>query len=129
VTDFKIVYKIQDVEELPCRGDLVALTAPLMLDHTVIIGFYRSPEDQGCIEFPEVEFNPIARLLYQPARTKIAVHGLKRIWEELEATGIGASELDLDSVTDTKLMAYLLNPDAGRGEAEGSALHNSLMSI
>jgi DNA polymerase I len=119
VTDFKIVNKIQDVEELLSREDLLALTAPLMLDHSVVAGFYRSSEDQGCIEIPEVEFNPIARLLYQPARTRIAVHGLKRILEFLR---VGNSELVLDSVTDTKLMAYLLNPDAGREEAEGLSL-------
>lgn len=41
MTDLKILNKIQDVEDLLGRGDLVALTAPLMLDHTVIIGFYR----------------------------------------------------------------------------------------
>jgi DNA polymerase I-like protein with 3'-5' exonuclease and polymerase domains len=93
-----------------------------MLDHTVIIGFYRSSEDQGCIEIPEVEFIPIARLLYQPAFTKIALPGLKRIWEELEAPSIGNSELDLDLVTDTKLLAYLLNPDAGREGAEDLSL-------
>jgi DNA polymerase I-like protein with 3'-5' exonuclease and polymerase domains len=122
VSDLKILNDIQGVEELLVRGDLVALTAPLMLDHTVIIGFYRSSEDQGCIEIPEVEFDPIAKLLYQPDSTKIAVHGLKRIWEALEAPCIGNSELDFDLLTDTKLMAYLLNPDAGREEAEGLSL-------
>jgi DNA polymerase I len=122
VTDLKILNKIQDVEELLDRGDLVALTAPLILDHTVIVGFYNTSGDQGCIEISEVEFNPVARLLFHPARTKIAVHGLKRIWEALEATGVGASELDLDSVTDTKLLAYLLNSDGGREEAVGLSL-------
>ena len=122
MVDFKLLNKIQQVEELLGREDPVALTAPLILVHTVIVGFYRNSEDQGCIEVTEVEFNPIARLLYQPARTKIAVHGLKRIWEELEAPDIGTSELDLDLVTDTKLMAYLLDPDSGREDAEGLSL-------
>jgi DNA polymerase I-like protein with 3'-5' exonuclease and polymerase domains len=119
VVDFKLLNKIQQVEELLGREDPVALTAPLILVHTVIVGFYRNSEDQGCIEVTEVEFNPIARLLFQPTRTKIAVHGLKRIWEFLN---IGTSELNLSLVTDTKLMAYLLNPDAGREEAEGLSL-------
>jgi DNA polymerase I len=34
----------------------------------------------------------------------------------------GTSELNLDLVTDTKLMAYLLNPDAGREQAEDLSL-------
>ena len=117
--DFKILNNIQEVEELLGREQLVALTAPLILDHTVIVGFYNTSGDQGCIEVPEVEFNQLGRLLFQPTRTRIAVHGLKRIWEYLD---IGTSELDLDLVTDTKLMAYLLNPDAGREEAEGLSL-------
>jgi DNA polymerase I len=119
VVDFKILKKIQEVEELLGRQDLVALTAPLILDHSVIAGFYRNFEHQGCIEVPQVEFNRLGRLLFQPTRTRIAVHGLKRIWEYLNT---GSSELDPDLVIDTKLMAYLLNPDAGREEAEGLSL-------
>ena len=71
MSDLKILNKIQDVEVLLDREDLVALTAPLILDHSVMVGFYRNSAVQGCIEVPEVEFNPIARLLYQPACTKI----------------------------------------------------------
>jgi DNA polymerase I len=65
------------------------------------------------MEVSEVEFNHLARLLFLPTLTRIAVHGLRRIWEVLEVPGIGTSELDLDLVADTKLTAYLLNPDAG----------------
>jgi DNA polymerase I len=119
VVDFKILKKIQEVEGLLGRGQLIALTAPLLLDHTVIVGFYRTSGDNGCMEVSEVEFNQSRRLLFQPTRTRIAVHGLKRIWEYLN---IDTSELDLDLVIDTKLMAYLLNPDAGREQAEGLSL-------
>ena len=38
------------------------------------------------------------------------MHGLKRIWEFLD---LNTDELDLKLVTDTKLLAYLLDPDAG----------------
>jgi DNA polymerase I len=119
VVDLKIIYNIQEIEKLLGKGQLVALTTPLLLDHTVIVGFYGTSGDQGCMEVSEVEFNQLARLLFLPTRTRIAVHGLKRIWEHLD---IGTSELDLDLVTDTRLMAYLLNPDAGREEAEGLSL-------
>jgi DNA polymerase I-like protein with 3'-5' exonuclease and polymerase domains len=122
VTDFKIFNNIQQVEEFVSKEELVALTAPLVLDDTVIVGFYSTSGDQGCMEIPRLEFNPLAKLLFQPTHTRIAVHGLKRIWEALEAPDIGTSELNLDLVTDTKLMAYLLNPDAGRDRAEDLSL-------
>jgi DNA polymerase I len=119
VVDFKILNKIQEVEELLGKEHPIALTAPLILDLTVIIGFYNTSGDQGCMEIPRVDINGLGNLLFQPARTKIAVHGLKRVWEFLD---IGTSRLDLDFVTDTKLLAYLLNPDAGREDAEGLSL-------
>jgi DNA polymerase I len=114
-----ICNKLREVEELLSREGLVAFTAPLVLDETVFVGFYGSSGVSGCIEVPLAEFSALGKLLYQPTRTRIDVHGLKRIWEYLD---LGASELDLDLVTDTKLMAYLLNPDSGRGEAEGLSL-------
>ncbi len=40
----------------------------------------------------------------------IRVHGLKRIWEFLD---LNTDDLDLKLITDTKLLAYLLDPDAG----------------
>ena len=45
------------------------------------------------------------------------MHGLKRIWEFLD---LNTDELDLKLVTDTKLLAYLLDPDAG--ETDGLTL-------
>jgi len=45
-------------------------------------------------------------------------HGLKRIWEFLDARGLrtdtDSNRVDIDTVDDTKLMAYLLDPDSGR---------------
>jgi DNA polymerase I len=114
-----ICNKFQEVEELLSREGLVAFTAPLIMDERVFVGFCGSPGDSGCIEVSLAEFSLLGKLLFQPTRTKIAVHGLKRIWEYLD---LGTSELDLDLVNDTKLMAYLLNPDSGRGEAEGLSL-------
>lgn len=79
MANYEILNKIQEVEELLRNDRLIALTAPLLLDNTVIVGFYKSSDDQGCIALPEVEINSLGRLLIQPDRTKIAVHGLKRI--------------------------------------------------
>jgi DNA polymerase I-like protein with 3'-5' exonuclease and polymerase domains len=119
VVDLKIINNIQEVEDLLVREHLVALTALLILNHRIIVGFYITSGDQGYMEVSEVEFNQLGRLLFQPTRTRIAVYGLKRIWEELEVPGIDASDLNLHLIIDTKLMAYLLNPDAGREEPEG----------
>ena len=119
MSELRIINNIQEVEVLLSREDLVTLTAPLRLDHTVIVGFYSTFGDQGCIEIPEVEFIPLASLLFQPTGTKIAVHGLKRIWEYLN---IGTSDLGLNPIIDTKLLAYLLDPDAGHEDAEDLSL-------
>lgn len=119
MSDFKIINNIQQIEEFLPREQLIALAAPLILDNTVMVGFHSISGDQGCIEVPEVEFNQVGKLLFHPAHTRIAVHGLKRIWEYLD---IGTSELNLDLVTDTKLLAYLLNPDDGRDRAEDLSL-------
>lgn len=119
MTDLRIINNIQEVEELLSEEQLISLAAPLIMDHTVFVGFYSTSEDQGCIEIPEVEFNPLGRLLFQPSHTKIAVHGLKRIWETLD---ISTSDLDLDRLIDTKLLAYLLDPDAGHEDAEDLSL-------
>lgn len=119
MVDLRIINTIQEVKELLNSGQLIALTAPLILDQEVIVGFHGTFGDHGCIEIPRVDLKKVCRLLYQPTRTRIAVHGLKRIWE---ARGIGTSELDLDLIIDTKLMAYLLNPDAGKEDAAGLSL-------
>jgi hypothetical protein len=95
VVDLKIINTIQEVEDLLVREQQIALTAPLILDKMVIVGFHTASGDQGCMQVSEVEFNQLGRLVFQPTRARIAVHGLKRIWEYL---GIGKSELDLASL-------------------------------
>jgi DNA polymerase I len=119
VTAFKIINNIQQVEEFLTEEQLVALTAPLILDKTVMVGFHSISGDQGCMVIPRLDFKQAGKLLFQPTHTRIAVNGLKQIWEYL---GISNPELNLDLVTDTKLMAYLLNPDVGRDRAEDLSL-------
>ena len=53
----------------------------------------------------------VGESLYLPSDRHIIVHGLKRIWEYLD---IGDPDLDTKLITDTKLMAYLLDPDLGK---------------
>jgi DNA polymerase-1 len=90
-------------------GVPVAVTAPLLLEDELLVGYY-SAENSGCAVIPAADAYTISRMLYQPKTSSIRIHGLKRIWEVLH---IGTREVNLDLVHDTKLMAYLLDPDAG----------------
>jgi hypothetical protein len=46
VTDFKIINNIQEIKKLLGSEQLIALTAPLILDHKVFVGFYSISGDQ-----------------------------------------------------------------------------------
>jgi hypothetical protein len=52
----------------------------------------------------------------------VAFHGLKRIWEFLDERGLHTDTdrdkyIDIHNITDTKLLAYLLDPDSVRPQA------------
>ena len=87
------------------------MTAPLKLKSNTLIGLRTSVGDSYCTELPTSGLKQIGELLYQPKAFPIVVHGLKRIWEFLD---LNTDELDLKLVTDTKLLAYLLDPDTGK---------------
>lgn len=86
----------------------VALTAPLCLKDTALIGFYSEVSGSGCIQVPLKDLPAAGKDLYLPSGGHIIAHGLKHIWEYL---GIGDPDLDAKLITDTKLMGYLLDPD------------------
>jgi DNA polymerase I-like protein with 3'-5' exonuclease and polymerase domains len=90
----------------------IAITAPLFVDDITLIGFHSPLGESGCVEVPRDELQQVAAWLYQPQAFPMVVHGLKRIWESLE---LNIDEVDFKLITDTKLMAYLLDPDAGEG--------------
>ncbi len=92
---------------------MVALTAPLVLDNRVLIGFADSPEISSYVEIPLEEFLPVSRDLYHSTSTTIAIHGLKRIWEFLDEFNLPFPNPPvMRYLYDTKLMAYLLDPDS-----------------
>lgn len=99
-------------------GHLTAITAPLVLDDQVLVGFCNSAVGSGCVAFPLKDLPAVGLQLYVPTVCPIAVHGLKRIWEYLDLNVTGVK---LDFVTDTKLMAYLLDPDL---KEEGLTISN-----
>jgi hypothetical protein len=91
-------------------GIPVAVTAPLELEDELLVGYY-SPEieNSGCAVVSAADAHRFSKLIYHQKLSAIRVHGLKRIWEALD---IGARDVNLDLANDTKLMGYLLNPDA-----------------
>lgn len=97
----------------------VALTAPLVVNDRVLIGFALSPEESHCVELALNEFIALCPSLFQDPMTPVAFHGLKRIWEFLDERGLrtGAHThkfLDINKIEDTRLMAYLLDPECSR---------------
>jgi len=64
------------------------------------------------------KFISVCPALYLDVNSKRIFHGLKRIWEFLDDRGLQTSSdlnrVDIYTVDDTKLMAYLLDPDSGR---------------
>ncbi len=99
-------------------GSTVAVTAPFVTDGEVLVGYALSPEESYCSAVPLNEFIALCPSLYQRASTPRIFHGLKRIWEYLDQRGLRTdtdpSRIDIDTTDDTKLLAYLLDPDSGR---------------
>ena len=97
---------------------MIALTAPLVIHERVLVGYAWSHEESSCMEIPYEHFLSLREDLYHRVTTPIAVHGVKRIWEYLDEL-VPSPEADSDArntghVQDTKLMAYLLDPDSAR---------------
>ena len=69
-------------------GNTVALTAPLIVNERVLIGFARSPEESHCVALSLNEFKDLCPSLYLQVHTPRVYHGLKRIWAELDERGL-----------------------------------------
>jgi DNA polymerase I len=100
---------VQPLLDILSSGVPFAVTAPLLMEDELLIGYF-SADGSGCAVIPAADAHKCARMLYQPKTSAVRVHGLKRIWEALN---IGTRDVNLDLIHDTKLMAYLLDPDAG----------------
>jgi DNA polymerase I len=97
----------------------VALTAPLVTDTEVLVGYALSSEEGYCAAFPIDKFISLCPSLYLQVNSKRIFHGLKRIWEFLDGRGLRTDTetdryLNIDKIEDTRLMAYLLDPDSSR---------------
>ena len=69
-------------------GRLLALTAPLVIDQNVLIGYALSSEQACCANLSLNKFSSLSRTLYSQVNTPRIFHGLKRIWEFLDDRGL-----------------------------------------
>jgi hypothetical protein len=104
-------------------GNTLALTAPLVTDKNVLIGYAVATDENYCATIPINEFISICNSIYFQVNTPRIFHGLKRIWEFLDDRGLHTDTdrrnyLDINNITDTKLLAYLLDPDSARPQAD-----------
>jgi DNA polymerase I len=116
---------LNNLVEFIQSGNMVALTAPLVIDHQVFIGIAEAPENYHSVQIPLQEFLSVAKDLYNGTCTSasIAVHGLKRVWEYLDEFNLPPDNPPvMRHLYDTKLLAYLLDPDSARSiESEYSS--------
>jgi hypothetical protein len=76
-------------------GRLLALTAPLVIDENVIIGYAVSSEEAYCANQSLNEFISLSKSIYEQINTARIFHGLKRIWEFLDERGCPVGMLAL----------------------------------
>ncbi len=110
----KILSSVSEIQNIPdfYQGDTpVALTAPFLAFDRVLIGLYGTTVGHACVDVSIQEFEALRVFLYEPQTFRVAVHGIKRIWETLD---LGNSETNTHLVIDTELMAHLLNSGGGK---------------
>ena len=111
---------LSDLTELLSGVQAYSVTAPLALEHSALIGLYGPEFSSGLVcEVPFDQLPLAIEALYIPDGVPTYVHGLKRIWENYN-TYKYLYVTKPDFLFDTRLMAYLLDPDAG--EEDGLSL-------
>ncbi len=110
----KILKSILEIQSSPdfYQGEIpVACTAPFMTSEKVLIGLYGPETGHACIDVSLQDFEILKSFLYEPQAFRLAVHGIKRIWSNLN---LGSLETNTDLILDTELMSYLLNSGASK---------------
>lgn len=108
----KILKSVKEVQSNPdiYQGEIpVACTAPFMTTDRVFIGLYGPETGHACMDLSPQDFEALKSFLYEPQAFRLAVHGIKRIWSNLN---LGSLETKTDLILDTELMSYLLNSGA-----------------
>jgi hypothetical protein len=106
------------ISNLESRGT-VAITAPVFIKDRLLIGFALSATEAHCVDLRSDEFKCLCPTLYCCHMATVALHGLKRIWELLDERGLRSDEQahnpwECKGIQDTRLMAYLLDPDSSK---------------
>jgi DNA polymerase I len=104
-------------------GQLVAVTAPFETQDGYLVGMSNGTV-RVCVEIHKDEFTSACTSLYSGKQSPVAVHGLKGIWEYLDEVKVREDTdrdkyIDIHNILDTKLMAFLLDPDS---KGDGLAL-------
>ncbi len=76
--------QIQTSMDSVAPNELMSLTAPLISKHNIIIGAYSPSSGSVVIDVDKRFSQEISRILYEPKHNRIAVHGIKTIWEDLK---------------------------------------------
>jgi DNA polymerase I-like protein with 3'-5' exonuclease and polymerase domains len=107
------------------RTTRLDIPAPFIVDKNVLIGYAVSPEEGYCAIVPINEFISTYNYIYFQVNAPRIFHGLKRIWEFLDDRGLHMDtdahrnkDININNIDDTRLLAYLLNPDSARPEAD-----------
>lgn len=105
------------IDLITSTDSLVSITAPLLINDLVYVGYAIGPDESYCAEIQIDEFMSVCDQIYFQMDGSRAFHGLKRTLEYLdEIHGKTNSYLhkyiNIQSVLDTKLLAFLLDPDS-----------------
>jgi DNA polymerase-1 len=95
------------LEQIP-DDILVAVTAPLKTRDHVIICIYNDALGDVAIHVVKSLAEQVYKIVYEPKRRPIAVHGIKTIWHDLQ---IVAPTSHAAPIICTKILAYLLHPE------------------
>lgn len=104
-------------------GQMMAVTAPFESHNGYLVGLSNGKENT-CVQIQKDEFASACTSLYPGRHRPLAVHGLKGIWEYLDEVKVREDTerdkyIDIHNILDTKLMAFLLDPDS---KGDGLAL-------
>lgn len=96
----------------------LAVTAPLVLNHRVLLGLARSIDEVWCEDLSWDEFTSSGVELYLSPRVPTTYFGLKAVWEFLDELHLDTPIYDYGEhfIQDARLMAFLLDPDSAAHE-------------
>ena len=105
-----VYININNIKDLLAALDhtrMLAVTAPFAFDDSIIIGLCLDSGERFSVHVLMEEARTVGELIYAPHDYTLAVHGLKRIWEN---HGEAYQCVEPARLYDVKLMGYLIDP-------------------